>query len=288
MSTWPDTDGKTVDRYLSRLRLRYPISRTYYRQALRSFQDVAVRQRSQSLQITQETLKTWLSERALVWARSTLLHRACIVNRFLDYLVKQGLIVSNPVADLRAKYNAKSDKAILRALFAPDPDQALEALQQLPPFGSVLGDMMRNHIALMRTRGYRYQTQAGWLRRFDRFLQEHPQLSGESVSVMLQHWAAAQPTANHAAECERLARVLAKAQHHLDPMTKPRAPITVPHSRWSENGDALTSTVHRRFGVFLISLGPTPLRGRRYAPLASTRCWSWPIVQDCGWGNSLV
>jgi len=39
---------------------------------------------------------------------------------------------------------------------------------------------------------------------------------------MLQHWAATRLTANHAAECENLARALAKAQHHLDPRTKLR------------------------------------------------------------------
>jgi integrase/recombinase XerD len=134
------------------------------------------------------------------------------------------LISSNPVADLRAEYHAKSDKVILRALLTPDPDQALESLRQLPPFGSVLGDMMRDHIALMRNRGYRYQTQARRFCRLDRFLQTHPELAGEPVSVMLQRWAAARSTTNHAAECERVARALAKAQHHLDPDTKPRRP----------------------------------------------------------------
>jgi site-specific recombinase XerD len=44
---------------------------------------------------------------------------------------------------------------------------------------------MRNHIALMQARGYRYQTQARWFWRFDRFLQAHPELAGESVSIML-------------------------------------------------------------------------------------------------------
>jgi integrase len=88
----------------------------------------------------------------------------------------------------------------------------------------VLGDLMRNHISLMRARGYRYQTQARWFWRLDRFLQAHPELAGEPVSIMLQYWAAARSTANHAAECERLARALAKAQHHQDPGTKPRRP----------------------------------------------------------------
>jgi integrase/recombinase XerD len=224
MNTWPDTDGKVIARYLGQLRLRYPISPVYYRQTLHSFQDVVVRQQCQSMQVNRKALETWLSECAVIWARSTLLHRARIVNRFLDFLVREALIVSNPVADLRAEYHAKSDKVIVQALLAPDPDQALEALRQFPPFGSVLGDLIRNHIALMRTRGYRYQTQARWFWRFDRFLQAHPELAGEPASIMLQHWAAARSTANHAAECEKLARALVKAQHHLDPGTKPRRP----------------------------------------------------------------
>jgi integrase len=224
MTIWPDTDGKIIARYLSQLRLRHRTSPTYYLQALCSFRDVAVRQRSRSSHDMREVWKTWMSERALVWARSTLLHRTCIINHFLDFLVHDGLIASNPIADLRAEYHAKSDKAIVRALLAPDPERALEALRQFPPFNSVLGDMMRNHIALMRARGYRYQTQARWFWRFDRFLQAHSELRSEPVSVMLQAWATTRSTANHAAECEKLARALAKAQHHLNPGTKPRRP----------------------------------------------------------------
>ena len=222
MNAWPDTDGRTIARYLGQLRLRCSTSPIYYRQALRTFQEVVIRDQRTPGQLGREVLETWLREYAMRWPMATLLHRARIVNRFLDFLVGEALIVSNPIADLRAEYHAKSDKAIVRSLLAPDPDQALEALRQFPPFGSVLGDLMRNHIALMQARGYRYQTQARWFWRFDRFLQAHPELAGESVSIMLQHWAAARSTANHAAECEKLARALAKAQHHLDPSTKPR------------------------------------------------------------------
>jgi integrase/recombinase XerD len=118
----------------------------------------------------------------------------------------------------------KSSKAILRTLLAPDSDQALEALRQFPPFDSVLGDLMRNRIALMRSRGFRYETQARWFWRFDRFLQAHPELAEEPVSVMLQRWRAARPTPNHQAECERLARALVKAQRHVDPGIEPKRP----------------------------------------------------------------
>jgi len=109
--------------------------------------------------------------------------------------VQEKLIASNLVTDLRAQYCVKCSKPILRALLAPDPDRALEALRRFPPFRSVLGDLKRDHIALMRTRGFRYLTQARWLWRFDQFLQAHPELAGESLSVMLQHWSAARSTA---------------------------------------------------------------------------------------------
>jgi integrase/recombinase XerD len=230
VKTWPDTDGGTITRYLRQLRLRCPISPIYYRQALQSFQ-VVIQQQPPPSQVSRDALEAWLRERAVHWPVSTLLHRARIVNRFLDFLVQEGLIASNPVADLRAEYCVKSSKAILRALLALDPDQALEALRQFPPFGSILGDLMRNHIALMRTRGFRYETQARWFWRFDRFLQAHPELAGEPVSVMLEHWSAARPTLNHVAECERLARTLAKAQHHLDPSIELKRPDSRPQQQ---------------------------------------------------------
>jgi integrase/recombinase XerD len=224
MKTWPDTDGAVVARYLRQLRLRYPKSPIYYRQALHTFQEIVMRTQCPPSQVSRNALEAWLRERSLHWAKSTLLHRARIVNRFLDYLVQEGLIASSPIADVRTEYCVKSSKAVLRALLTTNPDRALAALRQFPPFGSVLGDLMRNHIALMRARGFRYETQARWLCRFDRFLQVHPELAGEPLPVMLQHWSAARPTANHAAECEKLACLLAKAQHHLDPSIKLKRP----------------------------------------------------------------
>jgi integrase/recombinase XerD len=229
--TWPDTDGRTIARYVAQLRLRYPMSPIYYRQALHSFQEIVVRTQCPPSQVNRNAFEAWLRERALVWSRSTLLHRSRIVSRFLDFLVQDGSIASNPLAVLRVEYCVKSSKSILKALLAPDPDGALEALRQFPPFGSILGDLMRNHVALMRTRGFRYETQARWFWRFDRFLQAHRELDGEPVSVMLQYWSAARPTPNHAAECEKLARALAKAQHHLNPHIELKRPDPRPRQQ---------------------------------------------------------
>lgn len=224
MKTWLDTDASIINHYLSQLRLRCPTTPIYYRQTLRSFQELMNRREHQAPQVSRDDLEGWLRERAVHWPESTVLHRARIVNRFLDFLVKEGLIASNPVADLRTAYCVKSSQAILRAMLAPDPDQALEALRQFPPFGSVLGDLMCRHIALMRSRGFRYDTQARYLLRFDRFLQAHPELTDEPVPIMLQHWSAARSTPNHQAECEKLARALTKALRHVDPDIKPRRP----------------------------------------------------------------
>jgi integrase/recombinase XerD len=88
MNTWPDTDGSTIARYLGLLRLRCPTSPIYYRQALRSYQEIVVRQQSPS-QMSRDSFEAWLRERAAHWPESTLLHRARIVNRFLDFLVRK-------------------------------------------------------------------------------------------------------------------------------------------------------------------------------------------------------
>jgi integrase/recombinase XerD len=265
MSTWPDADGKIIERHLAQLRLRHPSSPTTYRRVLHSFQEVAGRQASNATVVTRETLDTWLRERARVWARSTLLHDARIINRFLDYLVQEGFAVNNPIDELRAVYQARSDKAVLRALLSPDADRALEALRQFPAFSSVLGDFMRNHIALMRARGYRYQTQARWLWRFDRFLQGNPNLSDASVPVMLRHWASARLTATHALECENLSRVLDKALHRLDPATMLRRPDPRPRQqvakRWRRPYIYSTEEIRRLLDIAQSYPSPrSPLR----------------------------
>jgi len=224
MKTWPDKNDSIIDRYLSQLRLRNPTTPIYYRQALRSFRELVSRRQCSPARISRDDLEVWLRERAVHWPESMVLHRARVVNRFLDFLVQEELIASNPVTDLRAAYCVRSSHAILRALLAPDPDQALEALRQYPPFGSVLGGVMQDHIALMHSRGFRYETQARYFLRFDRFLQSHPELSDAPLPVMLQHWSAARSTPNHRAECEKLARALTKALRHVDPAIKPRRP----------------------------------------------------------------
>jgi integrase/recombinase XerD len=226
MTAWTEPDRTIVSRYLGQLRLRSANSRTYYRQVLHGFQDVAERRQD----IDRETLEEWLRESGAHWHPSTLLHRARIVDRFLDHLVELESIYRNPIAVLRSEYSVKQSRPIWKALASPMPNRALAALRRPKPFGSVLGEVMREHIERMRNRGYRYTTQAAWFLRFDRFLQAHAELAREPVTTMLEHWSATKPTRHHVAECEKLKQALTKALRHLDPSVPARRPDARPQN----------------------------------------------------------
>ena len=237
MSAWHDPDHSVVEDFLEASRFGQRSCLTY-RSFLRSFEDEARRHSA----VDRKMLEAWLGEMATRWKLPTLLNQVYIVDRFLDYLVLNELIASNPVAELRRQHNIKQNKPIWRALASPNPGEALAALHRPAPFGSVLGGFMRDHVTLMRNRGYQYETQAHWLLRFDRFLQAHPELAGEPLETMLTHWAAAKPTRNHAAECQKLGRILTKARHRLDP--------NIPPKRFNPRPEREVAREHRRPHIF--------------------------------------
>ncbi|MFQ3253795.1 MAG: integrase/recombinase XerD [Loktanella salsilacus] len=224
MRRWPQDGEEIIKHYIAQLPLNYAISPIYYRQALESFRRAAL----QCGATDRRTLEYWLRERGEVWARSTVQHRARIVARFLDALVNDGRIESNPITDLRREYNAHGDTGIIGALMTPDPDQALEALRQPRPFASPLGELMRDHVERMQRRGYRYEAADAICRRFDRFLQQRPDLDSQPLETLLEHYRRTKATANHPAECEKLARILNKALCHDDPSRPKRPPDNRP------------------------------------------------------------
>ncbi len=220
MTTWPDPERQLIARHLAVLGLRSTNSRTYYKQVLHGFQDIAERH----AELGQDVLVAWLHASSARWAATTRLHRTRIVDRFLDHLLEIGAITRNPVVALREACNVKQCKPVWRALASDTPDRALAELRQPMPFGSVLGAIMAEHVLLMRKRGYKYISQAAWLLRFDRFLQLNPSFQDQPIGMMLEHWAAAKTTRYHAAECERLKRILARIFRHRDPSIPPRRP----------------------------------------------------------------
>lgn len=216
MSAWPDNNGEAIDRHLQQLHPRNRGTYKVYRCILLGFQRFA-QERCFGTSLSLATIEAWLHERATRWPMHLVLHRARIVDRFLDFLASDGAISGNPLADLRHRYGQRASTPLVRALLAADSAQELEALRPPPRFASFLGGFMGEHIALMRAIGYRYDTQAARLLRFDRFLQGSPELAGQPLAILLQHWAAESPTLRHAWECQEVGRTLAKAWQRVDP-----------------------------------------------------------------------
>jgi integrase/recombinase XerD len=216
MRVWPEHNGDAINRHVQQLHLHNRDTGNVYRCILLGFQRFVL-QCPLGTAVNQAILAAWLHDRATHWPMHLVLHRARVVDRFLDFLASEESIPSNPLAQLRASYGQRVGTPIMRALLSPDPELALEALRPLPQFASFLGSFMREHIELMRSIGYRYNTQAASFLRFDRFLQGRPDLTDKPPAVLLEQWAAECPTLNHAWECQQVGRNLAKAWHRIDP-----------------------------------------------------------------------
>jgi integrase len=168
-------------------------------------------------------------------------HRARLVERFLDWSQIQGAICSNPFAELHRQFGSRT-RPIVRALLSDDTEAALQKLRPPPRFGSCLGKLMRDHVSLMRSIGRRYDVNEGMLLRFDRFLQQHPELSGEPLNKLIEVWSESDPTPNHLSEAWKVRRVLSKALHRLDPSVPALSAKAVPRH--------LTSAQERRPHVY--------------------------------------
>lgn len=216
MSPWPDGDGGAIRRHLRQLRLRSPITPKVYRCILAGFQRFVVQHPCEPL-VDQAVIEAWLNERAAQLTVRQVIQYARVVHRFLDFLLAQGSITRNPLAELRVRFEQRTTSAIVRALLTAAPNEALEALRPRPRFASFLGGLLRDHIALKRALGHRYHTEAARFLRFDRFLQSRPDLAGQRPAILVQAWAAANPAPSHAWECQVLGRDLAKAWRRVNP-----------------------------------------------------------------------
>jgi integrase/recombinase XerD len=216
MSTWPDRDGAAIDRYVRQIGFRHPKTATIYRRELIRFQRFIV-DRDPSFDLAFEDIAAWLRERAAHWPMHLLLDRACKVNCFLSFLVTQRSIASQPFELLRSRLGVRGVSPIVRALLADDPEAALEALKRPQRFGSFLGPLMREHVEMMRSMGYRFDSQAQRFEGFDRFLQSRPDLTDRSLPALVREWSAVVPTPEHRWHCHKLGRDLTRAWRRIDP-----------------------------------------------------------------------
>jgi integrase len=213
MNTWPDMDGAAIDRYIRQLRLRHPKTPVIYRSELLRFQRFIQEQGELSV----KSMIAWLRAHSALWPMHLVVDRACKVNRLMDFLVAEGSLATHPLAELRSRYGRLKLVDIVRALLATDPQSALDALRPLPRFGSFLGPLMQEHIALRRSLGYRYITQAARFAALDRFLQQRPDLTDKTFPMICQAWEATATTTEQRWSAELLGRDLARAWSRIDP-----------------------------------------------------------------------
>lgn len=126
MRTWPADNGDAIERHIEQLRPRNRGTFRVYRCILLGFQQFVLKY-DDSATVSQATIEAWLHNRANCWPMHLVIHRARIVDRFLDFLASEGSIPANPLEQLRVLYGQRAGALIIRALLATDSKQALEA-----------------------------------------------------------------------------------------------------------------------------------------------------------------
>jgi site-specific recombinase XerD len=174
-------------------------------------------EQADSESVSQEMVRQWLRDRSRVLSLHSVARRARLIDRFLDWMVNRGTILNNPFADLRRKYGQRTTKPIVLALLNQDFEAALEVLRPVPRFGSVLGPVMREYVALMQAMGYCYNTEEQRLLLLDRFLQGRPDLVGQPLPLLIREWSSAGTTPQHALVCHLTGRLLSRALSRVDP-----------------------------------------------------------------------
>ena len=209
----------TPQNYVQQLRLGSPMSSKAYLHILNDFQHFLAEQIDRK-SVSQDIVRQWLSDRIRVWSLHTVSDRARLIDRFLDWMVDRGALPDNPFAALRKKYGQRTTKPIVQALLNPAFEVALEALRRTPRFGSFLGPVMRDYVALMQAMGYCYNTEETRLLLLDRFLQGRPDLSGQPLPMLIREWTNTGSTPQHALVCHVTGRVLSRALSRVDPTTE--------------------------------------------------------------------
>jgi integrase/recombinase XerD len=202
-----------TDRFLKSLSLA-PKSRYTYVTSLRAFKTFAQKRARPGETMSIETVRAWLKRDAARSPFKNFVARAGIIVRYLDWKTSAAATL-HPFAELKQHYGGRL-MTIVRALLREDYRDALERLRPLPEWGSSLGPLMREHVANMRSLGYRYDTRARDLRRFDRYLQRNPELNGEPFPVLIEAWQSSGRTPRHRLMVQLCARALSQAMHRRD------------------------------------------------------------------------
>ena len=190
-------------------------SRYSYAGILRAFQAFVLERTPTDEALSLATVRAWIMGDAADSPLANVVQRARVIARYLDWRVAAGDGV-NPLAALQDEYGCRLHPIVL-ALLEDNYEDALERLRPLPDFGSHLGPLMSEHIAQMRSLGYRYEVKAHDFRRFDRFLQQRPELAGEPLPVLLAAWSRSCSGARQELRVQQCGRALSQHLHRYDP-----------------------------------------------------------------------
>jgi integrase/recombinase XerD len=215
MKAWTDIDSKLISQYIGELNLR-PRSIKTYRPFLIEFQQF-VRTHSSAGSVSRHILEQWFRSRMEFSSLDTILQRFDVIDRFLDWLARRNIIAANPIRELIVEFGARYKIDVARALSCQNSQEALEVLRPIPRFASILGPVMRDHVARMRALGCRYVSQELELLRFDRFLQTHPELQGLKVSDLAEAWGNDDPSPRRWLECAQVERMILCSLQRMNP-----------------------------------------------------------------------
>lgn len=202
----------TIDRFLDAQSFALH-SRYTYAGVLRAF-EAFVLERESSNDPSLETLRTWLQQDARRSPLANVVHRVCVIARYLDWCSAGGER-AHVLAQLRGQYGRQLTP-IVRALLEDDYERALEVLRPLRPWGSVIGADMQEHVMRMKALGYRYEVRERELLRFDRFLQRHPALAAASLREQLDAWRYESRGIRHQLLVQQCGQILSRAKHRKD------------------------------------------------------------------------
>jgi integrase len=192
-----------------------PATHRHYYSALRRFQRfLATHSTPDSL--SQALLVAWLQQMSAELSLERTIDYGRKLDGFLSWLVDRGLLSANPWGELRTCYGQRL-APIVRALLAPDPSEALDALRPLPAFGSHLGPAMQQYVAYKQGLGFRYESETTRLRRFDRYLQRRPGADQQPLHVLVHEYAERGPTPESRFERLQSGRNLARGLQRYDP-----------------------------------------------------------------------
>jgi len=250
-----------IDRFLISLALA-PKSRYTYVTSLRAFRAFAEKLTRPDEALSIGTVRAWLRRDAARSPFRNVVGRAGIIVRYLDWKAAAGA-APHPLAELKQRYGGRL-MTIVRALLRDDYGDALERLRPLPEWGSSLGPLMRELIARMQSLGYRYETRARDLRRFDRFLQLHAELTGKPFPVLIEAWQSSGRKLRHRLMVQLCARALSQAMHRRDEKV-PIRPIEMGLQRRVSREERKAYIYSEAEIVRLFKAAST--FGSRYAPL---------------------